>query len=435
MCKKTFCFLGVALLICFPIFGQYQDKLQWGYQFGSQTSDTASYTPVQTAKPWGPNGYGFDFDTAKAAQMMDYEMIADASVYFSVSLAPGNYLVSISFGSADVSSVNSVKAESKRLMVNQLELEKGANKLREFVVHVQHKKISDTQEVQLKPRDEIALNWDSKLTLEFFKGTAVKRIVFKQLDSITTLFLAGDSTVADQDLSPWASWGQFITQYFDASIVVANYAASGASLSSFKGRKRWDKILNLIKKGDYVMIEFGHNDEKIKGEGAGPWSSYTDLLKFYVNSARSKGGIPILITPLQRRAFNKNGRLKPTHGDYPNAVRAVAKSLDVPLVDLTKMSTVLYESWGVDDSKYAFVHYPINSFPGQDKELKDNTHFNDFGANEIALCVIQGIKDIGLDLETHLKPVQAYHPEQPNSIDNWTLPMSPKFEAKKPEGN
>ncbi|WP_417363870.1 rhamnogalacturonan acetylesterase [Galbibacter sp.] len=435
MRAKQFRILFVALLLCVSTFGQHQEKPQWGYQFGSQTKATTSFIAVQTPSSWKYGSYGFDFDTAEAVHMMDKGMIATSSVYFSVSVAPGNYLVSICFGSEDTPSVNSVKAESKRLLVNQLELQKETHKVLEFVVHVQSKKIDSTEEVRLKPRDVNALNWDAKLSLEFLSGTAIESLKFIKLDSIPTLFLAGDSTVADQDLSPWASWGQFITQYFNGSIGVANYAASGASLPSFKGRKRWDKILSLIKKGDYVMIEFGHNDEKIKGKGAGPWASYTALLKAYVTAARSKGGIPILITPLQRRAFDDNGKLKPTHGDYPDAVRAVAKSLSVPLIDLTKMSSVLYESWGAKDSKYGFVHYPKNSFPGQDMELKDNTHFNDFGANEIALCVVQAIKDLDIDLKGHLKSIKEYNPKDPNRIEDWTLPMSPRFEVKKPEGN
>lgn len=436
MCTKQFSILGIAILLCFSTFGQYQKTLQsWSYQFGSHPTEKASYKQVQSPKPWVPGGYGFDFGTAAAVQMSEHTMIANSAVYFSVSVPPGNYLVSMNFDSANVSSVISVKAESKRLMINQLELNKTADTVCEFVVHIQNKKINSHEEVHLKPRDTLALNWDSKLTLEFAKGTAIKSFKLERLDSIPTLFLAGDSTVADQDLSPWASWGQFITPYFNTSIVVANYAASGASLASFKARNRWSKILELIEKGDYVMIEFGHNDEKQRGEGAGPWSSYTDLLKAYVKSVRAKGGIPILLTPLQRRVFGENGRLKPTHGDYPDAVREVAKSLSVPLIDLTKMSTILYEAFGDDDSKHAFVHYPKNSFPGQDKALKDNTHFNDFGANEIALCVVRGIKDLEIDLESHLKPIKLYDPKYPNSFENWTLPMSPRFEARKPEGN
>lgn len=434
MYTKHIAILGLSIIFCCSVFGQHQVSFQWGYQFGSKPLLNAHYTPVSSAQLWNQN-YGFDFNTASGVQMQKKGIIADSSVYFSVSLPAGNYAVSIVFGSENTSSINSVKAESKRLMVNQLELKKGQFEALEFTVHLQTKKIDSTQQVDLKPRDEMALNWDNKLSLEFVKGTAVERILIRALDDIPTLFLAGDSTVADQDLSPWASWGQFITAYLNPSIVVANYAASGASLSSFKVRKRWEKILQLIKEGDFVMIEFGHNDQKMKGEGSGPWALYTDLLGYYVASARAKGGIPILITPLQRRAFDQNNQLVHTHGAYPEAVRVVADSLSVPLIDLTKISTSLYETWGVRESKNAFVQYPKNSFPGQENALEDNTHFNDFGAHEIALCVIEEIKKLELDLKRHLKSLPPYSPNKPHHIAQWTLPMSPRFEATKPDGN
>lgn len=162
---------------------------------------------------------------------------------------------------------------------------------------------------------------------------------------MTTLFLAGDSTVTDQDLEPWGSWGQMITRYFTPDVVVANYAASGLTLSSFKGGKRLDKLLSFMKPGDYLFIEFGHNDQKDKGEGRGPWQSYTNSLMEYVKAARQKGGIPVLVTPTERRHFLNDRELKHTHGDHPDAMRNVAKDLDVPLIDITAMTTQMYEAW------------------------------------------------------------------------------------------
>ncbi|HEX9152164.1 MAG TPA: rhamnogalacturonan acetylesterase, partial [Flavobacterium sp.] len=210
----------------------------------------------------------------------------------------------------------------------------------------------------------------------------------------------------------------------------------GASLSSFKASGRLKKILSLIKPGDYLIVEFGHNDEKIKGEQNGPWQSYSDLLTEFVQSAREKGAIPILATPTQRRFFNQDGTLKPTHGDFPDAMRAVAQKNNVPLIDLTKMTTQLYESWGDDGSRKAFVQYPANTFPGQNNALEDNTHFNSFGANEIALCVIKGIRELTIPLKHYItNKAPAYDPKKPNYIATWTLPMSPRFEVVKPDGN
>ena len=250
------------------------------------------------------------------------------------------------------------------------------------------------------------------------------------------VYLAGDSTVTDQDVEPWASWGQFITNYFDDTVVVANYAYSGSSLSSFKTANRLKKILSQIKKGDYLFVEFGHNDEKIKGAGNGPWESYSDLLTEFVKSAKDKGAIPVLVTPTQRRFFNENGTLKVTHGEFPDAMRAVAKKNNIALIDITKMTTTLYETWGDEVSRKAFVQYPANTFPGQEKALDDNTHFNSFGANEIALCVIKGIRELDIPLQKQIKKeTPDYNPNQPNYISSWTLPMSARFEIAKPDGN
>ena len=126
----------------------------------------------------------------------------------------------------------------------------------------------------------------------------------------------------------------------------------------------------------------------------------------------------------------------PLSVDFPDAMRAVAKKLNVPLIDVTQMTTQLYEKWGDDMSRKAFVQYPANTFPGQEKALEDNTHFNSFGANEIALCVIKGIRELGLPLKKNItKETPAYDPTKPNYISNWTLPMSVRFEIAKPDGN
>lgn len=265
---------------------------------------------------------------------------------------------------------------------------------------------------------------------------AIQSIKITAVDYLTTVYLAGDSTVTDQDLEPWGSWGQFITNYFDDTVVVANYAYSGSSLSSFKASNRLKKILSVIKEGDYLFIEFGHNDEKIKSPGNGPWESYSNLLTEFVQSAKDKGAIPILVTPTQRRFFNEDGTLKETHGEFPDAMRAVAKKTGTPLIDITKITTDLYQAWGDEASRKAFVQYPANTFPGQEKALDDNTHFNSFGANEIALCILNGIHELALPLQNQIqKKAPAYNPKKPNNISSWTLPMSDRFEIVKPEGS
>lgn len=142
------------------------------------------------------------------------------------------------------------------------------------------------------------------------------------------------------------------------------------------------------------------------------------------------------MTPTQRRAFNADGTLKPTHGDFPDAMRAVAKKNNVPLIDVTQMTTQMYESWGDEPSRKAFVQYPANTFPGQTNALEDNTHFNGFGANEIALCVIEGLRGLDVPLKKNItKQTPSYNPNKPNAFSTWTLPMSVRFEIVKPDGN
>jgi lysophospholipase L1-like esterase len=381
-------------------------------------------------------GYGFDLNSASNVKINPNTFSAIKPTYFSVKLPEGNYQIEVVMGSAEKASNITIKAESRRLMLDQLFIKKGKPVTKIFNVNVRTPKIDDTQNVSLKDREKDILNWDDKLTLEFLGEVAIQSIKITPKDNLTVVYLAGDSTVTDQDVEPWASWGQFITHYFDNTVVVANYAVSGSALSSFKSGNRLKKILSLIKKGDYLFVEFGHNDEKIKGEGNGAWGSYSTLLAEFVQSAKDKGAIPVLVTPTQRRVFDENGTLKETHGDFPAAMRDVAQKNNVALIDITKITTELYETWGDEPSRKAFVQYPANTFPGQVKALEDNTHFNSFGANEIALCVVKGIRELDIPLKKQIqKEVQNYNPKKPNYISDWTLPMSDRFEVTKPDGN
>ncbi|MEO8236518.1 MAG: rhamnogalacturonan acetylesterase [Flavobacterium sp.] len=381
-------------------------------------------------------GYGFDSNSVSNVKINAGTFSVSKPTYFSETVHEGNYQVEVTMGSTEKPSNITIKAESRRLMLNQFSIKKGKSVTKVFNVNVRTPKINDNLNISLKDREKEIFNWDDKLTLEFLGDVTIQSIKITRKDNLTVVYLAGDSTVTDQDVEPWASWGQFITNYFDDTVVVANYAYSGSSLGSFKGSNRLKKILSEIKKGDYLFVEFGHNDEKIKGEGNGAWGSYSTLLSEFVQSARDKGAIPVLVTPTQRRAFNENGTLKETHGEFPAAMREVAKKNYIALIDITKITTELYEAWGDAASRKGFVQYPANTFPGQEKALEDNTHFNSFGANEIALCVVKGIRESDIPLKKQIrKEIPNYNPKKPNYISNWTLPMSDRFETTKPDGN
>lgn len=382
------------------------------------------------------NKAGFDFNTADNAEFRNWGFTLVKPVCFSVTVPEGTYRVDVVLGSPEAASNTTIKAEGRVLMVEQKPVKKNKTETVSFNVNIRYAEIAGTDDkIALSERDLTELEWDHKLTLEFLGNPAVQHINITPVSNVTTIYLAGDSTVTNQAQEPWASWGQFLPNYVNQNAVVANYAVSGASLNSFKNSKRFEKIASVLKKGDYLLIEFGHNDEKIKGEGNGAYGLYTNLLKEFITTAREKGANVILLTPTQRRFF-ENGKLKETHGDFPDAMRKVAAELNVPLIDITQLTTAMYESWGDEKSRRAFVQYPANTFPGQDKALEDNTHFNSFGANEIAMAVINEVKKQNLSLKKLLKDkVPAYNPAKPNDISSWTLPMSQRFDKTKPNGN
>jgi len=386
--------------------------------------------------PIGENGkFGWDFGSDKIIIPHDDGVIATSPVYFSFQLPEGCYKISVLLGSNHETTKTTIKAESRRLFIKNCMVARGETKEVSFLVNVHNKKVSDTIDVFLKEREIRALNWDDKLTLEFLGNLGIKSIKVMLVD-VPHIFLAGDSTVTDQDLAPWASWGQMFSQYLSEEVCLANYASSGASLHSFRARNRLAKIISQIKKGDFVLIEFSHNDEKRKGENIGPWSSFSQLLREYASKIKAKGGNPILITPIQRRKFASDGKLVPTHGMYPKAIRSIAQELKIPLIDLTKMTTQMFEAWGPETSKKAFVHYAAHTFPNQDKKLEDNTHFNNFGAHEIALAMVQAIKDQKLMPHGYFKKdIAPYNAFQPNLPEHFELTMSNRFENKKPYGN
>ncbi len=416
------------------------DSSKVSFLFGKKRGNIGQYPIHENIEYTNSRGFGFDFNNKGKVSIIEGEQgycTADVPFYFSVKKPEGNYQVEITFGNPDKISKTSVKAEARRLMLKNIEVQKSETLTRNFMVNVRSPKIDQNTSINLKTRETNYMNWDNRLTLEFSgKNVAIQKISIKPVEDIKTIFLAGNSTVTDQDCAPWASWGQMITPYFNNEVVVANYAESGSSLAAFKGRRRLDKIESVMRPGDYLFIEFGHNDQKRKGEGIGPWQSFTGLLIEYVNRARAKGGIPVLVTPTQRRSFNNKGEIEYTHGDYPAAMRKVAEKYNVPLIDLNEMTKTLYETWGIETSKKAFVQYPANTFPGQDKELSDNTHFNPFGAHEIAKCVLKGISESSIDLKNHIVGFDPdYHPQKPSMSDEWDVPMSPRFESIKPDGN
>jgi len=194
--------------------------------------------------------------------------------------------------------------------------------------------------------------------------------------------------------------------------------------------------MSQIRPGDWLFIQFNHNDQKQTGEGVGPFTTYKASLKSFIAQAREKGAHPVIVTAMFRRKFDDHGRIVDTMADYPAAARQAAAEEKVPLIDLNAMSRTLFEAMGPDGTLKAFVHYPAGTFPGQKEALADDTHFNTYGAYELAKCVVEGIRKETPDLAKHLRgDTPAFDPAHPDPLGQWKLPASPTANPQKPEGN
>ncbi|SOD14427.1 rhamnogalacturonan acetylesterase [Pedobacter xixiisoli] len=220
----------------------------------------------------------------------------------------------------------------------------------------------------------------------------------------TTLFIIGDSTAANkaEKAYPETGWGMEIASFFNDDLIVDNRAANGRSTKSFLNEKRWDGVLKNLKAGDFVFIQFGHNDEKIdKPEVGTSLEEYKSNLVLYINQTREKKANPILLTPIMRRSF-KDGVFTDSHKGYPAVVRRVADSLKVPLIDMHKKTEKLLVGLGEQSSIKLFNHLDSGhvNYP---KGVKDNTHLSIEGAKEVATLVVEGIKETKIGLVKYLK--------------------------------
>ncbi len=355
------------------------------------------------------------------AEVTDYSQVDEKTIF-----KPGDFrLVSYEWGVAYSGMLENVKPG------------KGQTIQKTVVVDVRMPKINTAEQIRLNDRELPYLNWDNKLTLEFNGDfPCVAGIEIERADELPTIFLAGNSTVTDQEYEPWASWGQMFPNFLKPEIVVANYAESGETLLAFKREKRLQKLLSQMKTGDYLFMEFAHNDQKPGGNHLDAFTSYKDELKSFIAEARKKGGKPVLVTSTNRRRFGENGEIINTLEDYPEAMRQTAREENVPLIDLNAMSKQFYEALGPENSKKAFVHYPANTYPGQDKPLADDTHFNPYGAYELAKCVAEGIRVSIPELAKYLRnELPVFNPSHPDALDQFHWPRSPSVKLLKPDGN
>ncbi|MES2275949.1 MAG: rhamnogalacturonan acetylesterase [Bacteroidota bacterium] len=224
-------------------------------------------------------------------------------------------------------------------------------------------------------------------------------------DKHIRIYMIGDSTMANKvpGVYPETGWGQVFNEYFDHHVVIDNRAQNGKSTKSFIAENRWKHIMDSLKAGDYVFIEFGHNDEKVDKPGVGATlEEYrTNLLRF-VTDARSKQAIPVLMTPIMRRSFHA-GIFHDTHGAYPEVVRALADEFKVAFIDMHQKSEKLLVTTGEEETKKMFNWADSGAYAGFPKGVKDNTHLNPVGAHKMAELAVEGIRELKLPLTKFLK--------------------------------
>ena len=225
-------------------------------------------------------------------------------------------------------------------------------------------------------------------------------------DAQITVYIAGDSTAANktEKARPETGWGEMLQQHFDpAKVKVDNRALNGRSTKSFVDEGHWQKLIDNLKKGDFVFIEFGHNDEKKDKPAiyASPDDYKANLTRF-IKDVRAKGATPVLLTPVSRRKF-ENGVPAKTHGEYPDAVKAVGKLEKVAVIDMEAKSGAVLSKYGDEGSRKLFNQLKPGENPNYPNGVEDNTHFNPKGAAEMAALAVEGIRESHLKLAKYLK--------------------------------
>jgi len=379
-------------------------------------------TAVTASSVYSESAAGWDIKTTPKVE--GGICSSDKPFYFSMALPEGNYRITVAFGGNE-ESVNTVRTEARRLTLEGVAVKAKATVTKSFDVNTRVAEFNNPDgtpnKVRLKSREYGNLNWDNKLTIEFngtypsFHSIEITPLVGAKAEPV--VYLGGDSTMVDQDVDPGASWGQQLPRFFLPGIVIANHAESGETSASFQGELRFPKIMSIIKPGDYFFMQFNHNDQK---PGAVTLERYKEILTDFAKQVRAKGATPVIVTAQHRRTFDESGHVTNSLADYPQAARDVAAANNIALVDLTAMSKVLYEAEGPEGAKHLF-------------NGTDITHFNNYGAYELARCIVHGIREAKLPIAKFIDPtVPDFDPAKPDPFDTFKLPGSPN--GRRPGG-
>lgn len=353
--------------------------LGYKFDFGAGESPGESYIHILPDTIYkGETGYGFlpgaqiGTRDRQTSDRLTGAFCIPLDAEFAVDLPSGCYNVTATIGDAVTETRTTLQYGQRRFAFQDLRTRAGQYATERFTVKVTN----------------------GKLRLSFSgQAPRINALVIEEAAEAMTVFLAGDSTVTDQETFPYAGWGQMLPLYFKADIAVDNRAKSGRSSLSFINEGRLDAILKELKAGDHLWIQFGHNDQKSDAARATqPFGTYKETLTVYVDAARERGALPVLITSPHRRKFD-GGKIVDTHGDYLTAMRELAVELDVTLLDLAASSMALYEELGDEASKELFMWALPGEYVSFPDGTRDDTHFNERGARAIAGLVAREARE------------------------------------------
>lgn len=299
----------------------------------------------------------------------------------------GTYNVKVILGSVGADSRVILLSESRRFILNNKQILKDEFIEKEFTVNV----------CDIHRHGEQRIT-DNTLNIALMgENACINALEINEVTDAVSIYIAGDSTVTDQTAnypynpkSTYSGWGQMLGQFLKKGVCVSNHAQSGLTTQTFMD-SNWNVVKERIKKGDFLFIQFGHNDQKVESLGA--YTGYYDNLKYYIDYVRKAGAVPVVCTPINRIIFEEDGTLKDLLGEYGSAVRKVCRENDVPCIDLLKKTTEYFTAHGDVDAWDYFWGDGTN---------RDYTHTNDIGAEVIAKFVAQGI------CENNIKPICDY---------------------------
>jgi hypothetical protein len=404
-----------------PIGGIQAISTTSSYKFFFGTGDApAGYTKVSSDMAYNDTrGYGFDGGTSativskQVAGQPDVNLAtADKQFYFSTALPEGNYKVTVTMGNPDVATDVSVKAESRRLMLENVQTKPGEYVTKTIIVNIRTPKypggvvnLKATRETQQE-----AWDWDNGLTLEFNGDhPSISDLRIEKVD-VPTVFVIGDSTSCDQSSEPYNSWGQTITRFFKPEVAVANHGESGETVGDCLGRHRFDKIWSLMKPGDYLFVTSGHNERNGKNSDMTFDQRFYDDCKQVVDETRAHGGIPVLVTPISRAPGSAS------LGPYPGELRQLATDEKVAFIDLNGPTAILYKA--MPDYHVAFA------------SRNEATHTGNYGSYEVSKILIAGIKQNNLPLaQSIVDDFKELDPAHPDAFDSYKVAPTPRKSA------